>query len=72
VPEIETDQEREKRHSQRTLFDGVAGLYQASRPGHSSEIVEFVLTTAGLTNQDAAVLEVGCGTGQLRLSPSRT
>jgi hypothetical protein len=29
----ETEQERIKRRRQRTVFDGVAGLYQASRPG---------------------------------------
>jgi ubiquinone/menaquinone biosynthesis C-methylase UbiE len=60
----ETDQERSKRHYQRTLFDGVAPLYDASRLGYPTDIVEFVVTTAAL-GPHGRVLEVGCGTGQL-------
>ena len=60
----ETEQERSKRHYQRTLFDGVAPLYEASRPGYPNEIVEFAVRTAGL-GPHSRVLEVGCGTGQL-------
>jgi ubiquinone/menaquinone biosynthesis C-methylase UbiE len=60
----ETDQDRSKRHHQRALFDGVAGLYEASRLGYPRDIVEFVVATAAL-GQDSRVLEVGCGTGQL-------
>jgi 2-polyprenyl-3-methyl-5-hydroxy-6-metoxy-1,4-benzoquinol methylase len=61
---VETGPQRGKRHYQRTLFDSVARLYQDSRPGYPSHIVDFVVDTAGL---DAAgsVLEIGCGTGQL-------
>jgi 2-polyprenyl-3-methyl-5-hydroxy-6-metoxy-1,4-benzoquinol methylase len=60
----ETDQERGRRHYRRTLFDGVAQLYAASRRGYPAELVDFVVTTAGLA-ADSAVLEVGCGPGQL-------
>ena len=60
----ESDRERDKRHYQRALFDGIARRYEASRPGYPAHVVEFVIATAGLAPQ-AAVLEVGCGTGQL-------
>jgi 2-polyprenyl-3-methyl-5-hydroxy-6-metoxy-1,4-benzoquinol methylase len=60
----ETELDRSKRRYQRTLFDGVAPLYEASRLGYPSDIVEFVVTTAALS-AGSTVLEVGCGTGQL-------
>jgi ubiquinone/menaquinone biosynthesis C-methylase UbiE len=60
----ETEQERSKRRHQRTLFDSAAQLYEASRLGYPSTIVELAVATAGL-GADSAVLEVGCGTGQL-------
>jgi len=60
----ESERERDKRHYQRALFDGIARRYEASRPGYPSHVMEFVTATAGLGPQ-AAVLEVGCGTGQL-------
>jgi ubiquinone/menaquinone biosynthesis C-methylase UbiE len=60
----ETKQERSTRRYQRTLFDSVAQLYEASRLGYPSSIVEHAVATAGL-GADSAVLEVGCGTGQL-------
>ena len=62
--EAETEQDRSKRHYQRTLFDGVAPLYEASRLGYPTDIVEFAVTTAAL-GRHSRVLEVGCGTGQL-------
>jgi ubiquinone/menaquinone biosynthesis C-methylase UbiE len=66
----ETERERSKRQYQRTLFDGVAHLYEASRPGYPSEIVEFAIATAAV-GAGSDVLEVGCGTGQLTESLAR-
>lgn len=60
----ETAEVRRKRRQQRTTFDRVAELYDSTRRGYPSEIVDFVLSTAGLGAQ-IPVLEVGCGTGQL-------
>jgi ubiquinone/menaquinone biosynthesis C-methylase UbiE len=60
----ESARDRDKRHYQRALFDGIAGRYEVARPGYPAHVVEFVTTTAGL-GPGAAVLEVGCGTGQL-------
>jgi len=60
----ETEQERSRRLHRRTLFDGIAELYEASRLGYPSDIVEFAVTTAA-AGAGSAVLEVGCGTGQL-------
>jgi SAM-dependent methyltransferase len=62
--ESEGDPERAKRRYQRGLFDSVARLYQATRPGYPAELVEFVAVTAGI-GAGSPVLEVGCGTGQL-------
>jgi ubiquinone/menaquinone biosynthesis C-methylase UbiE len=60
----ETEQERSTWRRQRTLFDSVAQLYDASRLGYPGAIVELAVATAGL-GVGSAVLEVGCGTGQL-------
>ena len=62
--EAETERERRTRRHQRTLFDGVAELYEASRRGYPDAIVEFVVSAAAL-GTGSEVLEVGCGTGQL-------
>jgi ubiquinone/menaquinone biosynthesis C-methylase UbiE len=60
----ESEQERSKRHRQRALFDGISERYEVSRPGYPPHVVEFITATAGL-GAGTAVLEVGCGTGQL-------
>lgn len=60
----ETEQGRSKRRHQRTLFDSVAQLYEASRLGYPGGIVEQAVAAARL-DTGSVVLEVGCGTGQL-------
>jgi SAM-dependent methyltransferase len=60
----ETEQDRGRRRYQRTLFDGVAQLYAASRRGYPDGLIDFVVTTATL-GTGSTVLEVGCGPGQL-------
>jgi ubiquinone/menaquinone biosynthesis C-methylase UbiE len=45
------------------LFDGVAGLYDATRRGYPAEIVNTIVSTAAV-GPGATVLEIGCGTGQ--------
>jgi ubiquinone/menaquinone biosynthesis C-methylase UbiE len=60
----ETDHQRRKRRQQRTLFDGIAGRYEAARQSYPAEIVNTLLVT-GEVASGAAVLEIGCGTGQL-------
>lgn len=60
----ETEQQRGVRHRQRVLFDGVAQLYQSTRPGYPAEIIAFMLETAGV-GAASSVLEIGCGPGQL-------
>ena len=60
----ESERERNKRRYQRALFDGIAERYEAARPGYPAHVVDSVVAAAGL-GPGAAVLEVGCGTGQL-------
>jgi ubiquinone/menaquinone biosynthesis C-methylase UbiE len=64
VEVAETGNQRRKREQQRGLFDGVAELYDATRQSYPAEIVDAILTTAAI-GPGAAVLEIGCGTGQL-------
>jgi SAM-dependent methyltransferase len=52
------------REQRRTLFDSVAELYDAARQGYPGEIVDAVLANAAV-GRGGAVLEIGCGTGQL-------
>ena len=59
----ETDKQRSRREQQRGLFDSVAGLYDATRQSYPAEIVGAILNTAAI-GPGAAVLEIGCGTGQ--------
>lgn len=64
VKVAETDDQRRKREQLRGLFGGVAGLYESTRQSYPAEIVDAILTTAAI-GPGAAVLEIGCGTGQL-------
>jgi ubiquinone/menaquinone biosynthesis C-methylase UbiE len=59
----ETPQQRRTREQQRVLFDGVAGRYDATRQGYPAEIADTVIANASIA-AGAAVLEIGCGTGQ--------
>jgi ubiquinone/menaquinone biosynthesis C-methylase UbiE len=63
VVTVETQEQRRKREQQRLLFDDVAGLYDATRRGYPAEIVGTIFSTAAI-GPGAAVLEIGCGTGQ--------
>jgi len=60
----ETEEMRARRRHRRALFAGIADRYRAFRRGYPPETVRFVIDTAGL-GPGGAVLEVGCGTGQL-------
>ena len=44
----ESEQDRAKRHRQRTLFDTIAERYEEFRPSYPSRVAEFVTTTANL------------------------
>jgi SAM-dependent methyltransferase len=60
----ETEQVRARRHYRRALFDGVADRYLASRRGYPAGSIQLIIDTAR-ARPGSAVLEVGCGTGQL-------
>jgi hypothetical protein len=55
--EHEEAAERDRRHYQRGLFDQVARLYEATRPGYPAGLAEFVAATAG-AGAGAAVLDL--------------
>lgn len=48
----------------RESFDTVAELYERARPGYPDELVDELVSAAGLAPGNR-VLEIGCGTGQL-------
>ena len=60
---METPEQRRTRERQRVLFDDVAGLYDATRQSYPAEVVDAVVAQAAI-GPGAAVLEIGCGTGQ--------
>jgi SAM-dependent methyltransferase len=64
VVTAESQEQRRVREQRRTLFDSVAGLYDAARQGYPGEIVDALLANAAV-GRGGAVLEIGCGTGQL-------
>ncbi len=60
----ETEAERTTRHTRRLTFGSVAELYEATRQRYPVELVDRMVSTAGVGAGDR-VLEIGCGTGQL-------
>jgi ubiquinone/menaquinone biosynthesis C-methylase UbiE len=60
----ETQEQRRTREQRRVLFDSIAELYDATRPGYPAGVIDAVMANAAL-GPGAAVLEIGCGTGQL-------
>jgi ubiquinone/menaquinone biosynthesis C-methylase UbiE len=60
---VETPEQRRARERQRVLFDDVAGRYDATRQGYPAELADTVVANAAI-GPGAAVLEIGCGTGQ--------
>jgi len=61
---VETPEQRQTREQQRVLFDSVAELDDATRQSYPAEMVDAIVANAAI-GPDAAVLEIGCGTGQL-------
>jgi ubiquinone/menaquinone biosynthesis C-methylase UbiE len=60
----ETQDQRRVREQRRVLFDAIAERYDATRQSYPAEVVDAVVANAAL-GPGAAVLEIGCGTGQL-------
>ena len=48
---------------QRFVFDEVAELYDRARPSYPDDLVDDVISLAGI-QPGARILEIGCGTGQ--------
>src|SRR5215472_172719 len=66
----ETAEQRATRERKRLLFDAVAQVYHETRQEYPDQAVRWILETASL-DEGAAVLEVGCGTGQLTAELAR-
>lgn len=66
----ETTEQRATRERQRLLFDAVAPVYRETRQRYPRQVVRWIVETGRLT-EGAAVLEVGCGTGQLTAELAR-
>ncbi len=52
-----------ERNERKVVFDEFAADYDAIRPGYPEQLIEDILLLSDLEN-DAHILEVGCGTGQ--------
>jgi SAM-dependent methyltransferase len=61
----EPQDQRRERERRRGLFDSVAELYDATRQGYPGEITGAIMANAAIGPGAGAVLEIGCGTGQL-------
>ena len=61
---MESAEQRAVRHRRRTTFGQVAERYDRYRPRYPAELVDALVATARL-GPGSAVLEIGCGTGQL-------
>src|SRR5215472_9341762 len=58
------------RNMLRDTFDRAADLYQRARPDYPDELLDDVVTVAGLTTGNR-LLEVGCATGKATLPLAR-
>jgi len=60
----ESQEQRREREQRRALFDSVAELYDTARQSYPAEVADGLVANAG-AGRGSAVLEIGCGTGQL-------
>jgi SAM-dependent methyltransferase len=65
--EPETAAARARRERSRVLFGSVADLYDETRSRYPAELIDALVATTRVAAGDA-VLEIGCGTGQLTRS----